>query len=107
MAEPPIYSRERFLLRCVAWIIGVQFGVLILYGVSCSYGYFKKINLIHSSEERASACPDALPQIRQSAAESLGVLLALLGGGALAADELRRARKGRDEPPPPDDEPRG
>jgi hypothetical protein len=102
---PPHFSRERFLLRCVAWIIGVQFGVFILAAGACTYGYYLKARLVIKAEEQATVCPGMIERIRQSATDSLAVLLALLGGGTIALNEAERRR--RDDPregdrlPPP------
>jgi len=92
----PHFNRERFLLRCVAWIIGVQFSILILAAFACSYGYFMKVRMLSNMDQEATACPAMIDRIRQSAQESLAVLLALLGGGSLAASEINRRRDEND-----------
>jgi hypothetical protein len=101
----PHFNRERFLLRCVAWIIGVQFGVFILAAGICSYGYFLKARLVIKPDQEATVCPGMVDRIRQSAGESLAVLLALLGGGTIALNEAERRRQGDpregDRLPPP------
>jgi len=99
------FNRERFLLRCVAWIIGVQFGVFILAAGACTYAYYLKARLIIKADQQATVCPGMVERIRQSAGESLAVLLALLGGGTIALNEAERRRQ--DDPregdrlPPP------
>jgi hypothetical protein len=96
------FNRERFLLKCVAWILGVQFGVFILAGLMCSYGYFTKIRMINKVEQQASVCPGMIIRIRESAQESLAVLLALLGGGTLAVGEMKRIKRYEDVEPEPE-----
>lgn len=86
----PNFSRERFLLRLVAWILGVQFSIFILAGVACTFGYYAKTRLLRNTTETIDVCPAAIQEIRTAAGESLAVLLALLGGGALAASEIQR-----------------
>jgi hypothetical protein len=87
------FNRERFLLRCVAWIIGVQFSILILAAFACSYGYFLKARLVIKADQQATVCPGMIDRIRQSATDSLAVLLALLGGGTIALNEAERRQK--------------
>jgi hypothetical protein len=87
---PRPFNREKFLLLLVAWILGVQFGLLILAGFMCSYGYLAKLQKITSSTDMPQVCPGILDKIKESAAESLAVLLALLGGGTIAVGEYQR-----------------
>jgi hypothetical protein len=84
------FNRERFLLRCVAWIIGVQFGLFILAGLACAYGYAVKLGKVTSYADQPVTCPRILEEIKSATADSLAVLLALLGGGALAVGEYQR-----------------
>ena len=85
------FNRERFLLLLVAWVLGVQFGLLILAGLMCSYGQFIKFSRIQSADLPVPvACPTILDKIKESAGESLAVLLALLGGGTIAVGEYQR-----------------
>jgi hypothetical protein len=93
------FNRERFLLLLVAWILGVQFSLLILAGVICGYGQYRNFSLPTRDEPLPPACPGILEKIKESAAESLAVLLALLGGGAVAVGEYQRRH-------PPEDDPR-
>jgi hypothetical protein len=76
----------------VAGILSVQFGLLVLAGVICGYGFLMERN----QERRGEVCPQILSQIRDSAGESLAVLLALLGGGTIAASEINRRRDEND-----------
>jgi hypothetical protein len=104
------FNRERFLLRCIAWIIGVQFGIYILGAIACvriSEGRLKFLQELRGSPANLSptVCPVLADKIQDSANQGLAVLLALLGGGALAADELRRSRgtgQGGEDPRRPD-----
>jgi hypothetical protein len=89
------FDRERFLLWCVAWILGVQFGLLIIAGVACSYGYYVKTGKVQTHSDQVVACPGILDKIKESAAESLAVLLALLGGGAMAMNEYQKRQNRR------------
>lgn len=93
------FNREKFLLYLVAWIMFVQFGILILAGAVCGYGQYRKFNNIGVGAEIPPACPGILTQIRDSAVESLGILLALLGGGTIAVSEYQR-RHPPEEPGP-------
>ena len=96
----PNFNRERFLLQLVAWILGVQFGIFILAGAACTFGYYTKTKLLKSSSDSIEICPNATAEIRTAAGESLGVLLALLGGGALAANEIQRRNEAIDKEGP-------
>jgi hypothetical protein len=104
---PPQFNRERFLLRLVAWILAVQFGIFIIAGFACSYGYYVKTRFVQTTADELIACPHAIEQIRAAAGESLAVLLALLGGSALAASEIQRRSQAidRDNPKEPPDQP--
>jgi hypothetical protein len=84
------FNREKFLLYLVAWIIGVQFGLFILAGLACTYGYAVKIAKITSPTDQPVTCPRILEEIKSAAGESLAVLLALLGGGTIAVGEYHR-----------------
>jgi hypothetical protein len=99
--EKPVkpFDRERFLLYLVAWIIGVQFGILILAGFVCGYGQYLNFNRAGKDETMPAACPGILAKVKDSAAESLAVLLALLGGGTIAVGEYQR-RHPPEEPGP-------
>lgn len=100
------FNRERFLLRIVAAIIGVQFGVFILAAVVCAYGYTVKLGKVTSVEDRPEVCPKVFDDIKAAAGDGLAVLLALLGGGTLAVGEYQRRRPQSQaslpEPTPPD-----
>lgn len=98
--EKPVkpFNREKFLLLLVAWVLGVQFGLLILAGLFCSYGYVVKLNKITSSADTPMVCPGILEKIKESAGESLAVLLALLGGGTIAVSEYQRRHPPGDDP---------
>jgi hypothetical protein len=76
----------------VAGILSVQFGLLVLAGVICGWGFLQERN----EQRRGEVCPQILTQIRDSAGESLAVLLALLGGGTIAASEIQRRRDEND-----------
>lgn len=93
------FNRERFLLLLVAWVLGVQFGLLIMAGVVCGYGQYRNFDRQGKDEALPPACPGILEKIKDSAAESLAVLLALLGGGTVAVSEYQRRH-------PPEDDPR-
>jgi hypothetical protein len=88
---PRPFNRERFLLLLVAWILGVQFGLLILAGAVCGYGEISRFRQARvTNTPVAPACPTILEKIKESAGESLAVLLALLGGGTVAVGEYQR-----------------
>lgn len=95
----PNFNREKFLLHLVGWILGVQFGLFILAGAACTYGYAVKVAKITNPTDTPVTCPRILEEIKSAAGESLAVLLALLGGGTLAIGEINR----RKPPDPPDD----
>jgi hypothetical protein len=95
---PKPFSRERFLLLLVAWILGVQFSLLILAGLICGYGQYLKFSKIGTGVEVPTACPTILDKIKESAGESLAVLLALLGGGTVAVGEYQRRQYNNDDP---------
>ena len=85
------FNRERFLLLLVAWVLGVQFGLLILAGLACTYGQMLKFSRFTATDPPTPiACPTILERIKESAGESLAVLLALLGGGTIAVGEYQR-----------------
>jgi hypothetical protein len=97
------FNRERFLLRCVAWIIGVQFGFFIAATVHCAAIVRSREALVAAGKPviPGSGFCDVLPdKLQGSADQGLAVLLALLGGGALALSERPRQdpRKGGDRP---------
>jgi hypothetical protein len=94
------FNRERFLLLLVAWVLGVQFSLLILAGLICGYGQYHKFATHEpGGEPLPPACPTILDKIKESAGESLAVLLALLGGGTIAVGEYQR-RHPPEEPGP-------
>lgn len=93
------FQREKFLLLLVAWILGVQFSLLILAGFICGYGQIRNFERPGPDEQLSVVCPGIMQKIKESAAESLAVLLALLGGGALAVGDYQRRH-------PPEDDPR-
>lgn len=102
--KPP-FNRERFLLFCVAWIIGVQYGVFILAAGSCAYltSIIVKTKLGPSVPWTNGAglpyCGKLPDDMKASAEGSLAVLLALLGGGTIAVAEYQR-RQPPEEPGP-------
>jgi len=100
------FNRERFLLYCVAWIIGVQFTLFILAGVACSYGFTVKLRKVVNSTDTVSMCPGVFELVHDSAGESLGVLLALLGGGTIAMGEYQRRHPPERPQAPPALDPR-
>jgi hypothetical protein len=93
------FNRERFLLYCVGFIIFVQFSLLILAGMICGYGQYMKFSKFQPGLEIPGACPSILDKIKESAAESLAVLLALLGGGTIAVGEYQRRHPPEDPGP--------
>lgn len=93
--EKPPFNREKFLLYLVAWILGVQFGILILAGFVCGYGQYLNFSRTGKDEIMPAACPGILAKVKDSAAESLAVLLALLGGGTVAVSEYQRRQDRR------------
>lgn len=95
----PNFNRERFLLRCVAFILFVQFAVWGVFSVSCVVVFLYKATIVR---DNSPVCEKIGIGFQNATESSLSVLLALLGGGALAADELKRTRKGRDDQPPND-----
>jgi hypothetical protein len=99
--EKPVkpFNREKFLLLLVAWILGVQFSLLILAGFICGYGQYMKFSKFQPGLDIPGACPTILDKIKESAGESLAVLLALLGGGTIAVGEYQR-RHPPEEPGP-------
>jgi hypothetical protein len=97
MARPP-FDRERFLLYCVGFILLVQFGIFVIAAGICSVGFYKKLQLLSSAHEEVPICPKVLESLHDSVAQASGILLALLGGGAVATNEIQRRRK-----PPTDD----
>jgi hypothetical protein len=100
--EKPPFNREKFLLWCIGWILGVQFGIFILAGLMCSYGYLVKANKISTVQDELKVCPDIADKIQNAAGESLAVLLALLGGGAMVASDYQRRVQSRPPAAPPD-----
>jgi hypothetical protein len=96
----PPFNRERFLLYCVAWIIGVQYAIFIMGGVMCSYltSIIIKAEVAGNPKPPRSLpfCLNLSDKMHESAAASLSVLLALLGGGAVAVGEYQRRQGGRD-----------
>jgi hypothetical protein len=98
---PKPFNRERFLLYLVAWILGVQFSLLILAGLICGYGQLRNFQHRGADEAIPAACPAILEKIKESAAESLAVLLALLGGGTIAVGEYQRRHPPGDDPRDP------
>lgn len=98
------FNRERFLLRCVAWIIGVQFGIYIIGSIACvriAEVRLRVYEVLKSSPTRQNQtiCLSLPDKIQDSANQGLAVLLALLGGGALVGDELKKRRENK----PPDE----
>jgi hypothetical protein len=91
------YSRERFILRCVAWIIGVQFGFYIIATGVCGEITRVKLMILREKGTEPLAVPfcAGLPdKLQNSVDQGLAVLLALLGGSALmAADNTRSDRR--------------
>jgi hypothetical protein len=94
----PVFIRERFLLRCVAWILFIQFGVWGIVGLTCAGVFFQRATRV--AGPYGPVCLETQKNFGNAAESSLAILLALLGGGALAATELRRLQK-----PPEDKEP--
>jgi hypothetical protein len=90
----PYYNRERFLLRCVAWIIGVQFGFYIVATGVCGEITRVKLRILNNTGKEpvsvvfCAALPDKL---QNSVDQGLAILLALLGGSALAASDRRQS----------------
>jgi hypothetical protein len=95
----PIFIRERFLLRLVAWLLGVHFSILGLAAVACAWAYIHKVAMLKDPGQEATTCPKVLVNLQDATNQGLAVLLALLGGGALAIDEQRRAKKEEDHAP--------
>jgi hypothetical protein len=98
----PHFNRERFLLRLVAWILMVQFAVWGAVGLSCAFLLLYKQAVMKVSEP---TCDKAGAGFQKAVDGSLSILLALLGGGALAVDEMKRRkendpREGDRLPPP-------
>jgi hypothetical protein len=108
------FNKERFLLRLVAAVV---ISPLALYGIgaiACSVKY----TISGSASE--GACQTLQANLGRSTESALSVLLALLGGGALAVDaanQKRREEAGDQGPPaveptptrpmpPRDDDPR-
>lgn len=91
------FNRERFLLRCVAWILGVQFGVWGLVGLTCAGVFFYRSTYVPGPYQ--PVCVGTQVNFQKAAESSLSILLALLGGGALAADEMRRAKREEENEP--------
>ncbi len=115
------FNRERFLLRLIAAAV---IAPLALYGVgaiACSIKY------TISGSAAEGACVPLQQNLNRSTEMALSILLALLGGGALAVDAAtshRSAKRREDEaergelppalpvdrgeqrPVPPDDDPR-
>jgi len=104
----PYYNRERFLLRLVAWIIGVQFSFYIVGTLACTEIARVKLNLLMNQSNKpadpAPFCVQLPDKLQNSVDQGLAVLLALLGGGALALSERREQprqdprRRGGDQP---------
>jgi hypothetical protein len=104
----PYFNRERFLLRLVAWIIGVQFSFYIVGTLACTEIARVKLNLLinqsNKQEGPAPFCVQLPDKLQNSVDQGLAVLLALLGGGALALSERREQprqdprRRGGDQP---------
>jgi hypothetical protein len=91
----PYFNRERFLLRCVAWVLFIQFGVWGTVGLTCALVLFERA--VKLKLPFGNVCQQTSVRFQESAESSLAILLALLGGGALAASELQRRQK------PPED----
>ena len=84
------YNRERFLLRCVAWIIGVQFMFYIAASVVCADITHLRADRVGKGMvvgEPSKFCNELADKLQNSVEQGLAVLLALLGGGALALSE--------------------
>ncbi len=104
------FNRERFLLRLIAAAVAIP---LVLYGigaVSCSVKY-----LIAGTQGTAT-CSLLQSNLNKSTETALAILLALLGGGAIAADAANSKRReddgdrgvppadrGEQQPAPPDE----
>jgi hypothetical protein len=99
------FNKERFLLRLVAAVV---ISPLALYGIgaiACSVKY------MISGSTAEGRCQPLQANLNRSTEVAMNVLLALLGGGALAVDAAsnRPERKREDEPTrpvPPEQDPR-
>ncbi|MGB7563816.1 MAG: hypothetical protein WBM08_03590, partial [Prochlorococcaceae cyanobacterium] len=99
------FNRERFLLRCVAWIIGVQFILYLLGVISCIRITETRLSLLRESDgplptrEIKTVCLSLPDKLQEASTQGMAVLLALLGGGALALEEARRSAARKPEDP--------
>ena len=90
------FNRERFLLRCVAYVLFIQFGVWGIVGLTCAGVFFWRATKILGPY--SPVCMQTQTNFQKAADSSLSVLLALLGGGALAAGEIQRKREREEDP---------
>jgi len=96
----PYFNRERFLLRLVAYILMIQFGVWGVVGMGCAFVFLYKSTIAKVYDP---TCQRAGIGFQNAVDSGLSVLLALLGGGALAADEIKRRKESQNDDEPPDD----
>jgi hypothetical protein len=99
------FNRERFLLRLIAAAVIAPLALYGIGAIACSVKY------TISGSASQGACQPLQQNLNRSTEMALSILLALLGGGALAVDAAsnRPERKREDEPTrpvPPEQDPR-
>jgi hypothetical protein len=90
MTRPPHnFNRDRFLLRCVAWVLGVHFGLWGIVGLSC-------VRIWHitalDKDLPTISCPQLVKAYQDSSKGVLLILVALLAGGGIMTIAVRNLR---------------
>ena len=90
------FHRERFLLRLVAAVVVTPLALYGIGAIACSAKY------AISGTSGTATCVVLQQNLGRSTETALSVLLALLGGGALAVDAAnqRRREEAEDQGPP-------
>jgi hypothetical protein len=90
MTQPPHkFNRERFLLRCIAWVLGVHFGLWGIVGLSCVRVWY--VTAL-DPKRPAISCPQMIRAYRDSSEGILLILVALLTGGGIMTIAVRKLK---------------
>lgn len=91
MSQPPgHFNRERFLLRCVAWVLGVHFGLWAIVGLSCTRIWY--ITAL-DNKLRTVSCQETAKAYKETSEGVLLILVALLAGGGVMTIALRKLKE--------------
>ena len=81
-------DRERFVLLLIAAVIATQLAVFALAAGVCGYRALESVPLApttHGPRPIGTICPGTLDRLQRGIDSTLNLLLALLGGAALAS----------------------